>query len=276
MASKPVPPRAQRLVVAYLRVSTDEQINGLEAQRAAIERWAAQNGHEVAEWYEDRLSGTTALADRPGLIAALSAKPRMLVLAKRDRLARDIYVAAGIVKVCEQAGIDLVFADGVSFGDSPEGKLMATILYAFAEYERNMIALRTKVGLAAKKARGERLGCPPYGYTYSNKGLVPHDEEQAVIRRVLDMRASGMSYLRIVEALNAADTYRRPGAQRWHEIQVIRIITRWHDDSRYLADPEYIPPGDIPRPKSRSAMGRIGSESSQAPASGPTAGQGES
>jgi hypothetical protein len=54
------------LAVAYVRVSTEDQNLGPEAQRAAIERWAPSRGITVAAWHQDCLSGATAVEDRPG------------------------------------------------------------------------------------------------------------------------------------------------------------------------------------------------------------------
>src|SRR3954469_11593790 len=89
------------VAVAYLRASTDEQRLGPEAQRAAIEAWAAREGVSVVAWHVDAgISGGSDLADRPALVAALgalrAARAGVLVVAKRDRLARDVAVAAAI------------------------------------------------------------------------------------------------------------------------------------------------------------------------------------
>ena len=76
------------MAVAYLRVSTEDQNLGPEAQRAAIERWAAGREVTVAVWFEDRLSGATAVEDRPGLVAALAGGPRTRRRAASGRQAR--------------------------------------------------------------------------------------------------------------------------------------------------------------------------------------------
>src|SRR5689334_18053073 len=110
-------PGNSRLAVAYLRASTEDQKLGPEAQRAAIETWAAREGIEVAAWYVDAgVSGGSALDARPALGAALAALRGMgagvLFVAKRDRLARDVAVAAMIEKATIAAGAKVVSADG--------------------------------------------------------------------------------------------------------------------------------------------------------------------
>src|SRR5881392_2187057 len=85
--------------VAYLRVSTEEQSLGPEAQRDAITRWAAHERVRVIAWHTD--SGVSGAADpesRPALLAALASlaehRAGLLVAAKRDRLGRDVVATA--------------------------------------------------------------------------------------------------------------------------------------------------------------------------------------
>jgi DNA invertase Pin-like site-specific DNA recombinase len=53
---------------------------------------------------------------------------------------------------------------GAGDGEGPEAQLMRTMIDAFAQYERALIVLRTKAGLARKRAKGERIGEVPYGW----------------------------------------------------------------------------------------------------------------
>ena len=108
MSRKPIA-GSPSVAVAYLRVSTDEQHLGPEAQRAQIVAWAAREGVTVVGWHTDSdVSGAAGIEARPGLVAALgSLRPMgagVLVVAKRDRLARDVYVALGIERAAESMG----------------------------------------------------------------------------------------------------------------------------------------------------------------------------
>ena len=87
--------------VAYLRVSTEEQHLGPEAQRMAITQWASRAQVTVVAWHSDAgVSGAAELGDRPALTAAfvdvIEHQAGVLVVARRDRLARDVVVAATI------------------------------------------------------------------------------------------------------------------------------------------------------------------------------------
>ena len=206
-----------RVAVAYLRASTDDQHLSPDAQRAAIVAWAAREGVTVVSWHVDQgVSGAADLADRPALAAALGAlrahAAGLLVVAKRDRLARDVYLAAAIDRAVASSGSRVVSADGTANGDTPADAFMRSILDAAAQYERAMIAARTRAALRVKIARGESTGEAPYGWRADADGkLVPDVAEQAVVARVCALRASGLSIRAIVAALTAEGVRTRSG-----------------------------------------------------------------
>lgn len=218
------------VAVAYLRVSTEDQNLGPEAQRATITAWATRQGVQVAAWFTDQgVSGGKPVEDRPALLAALEALRThgagLLVAGKRDRIARDVVVAATVERLAQVAGARVVTADGVSADDSPEGMLMRTLLDAFASYERALIRSRTRAALAVKRARGERLGGDvPIGYRAEGGRLVVDEQEQAVLSRVRDMRERGLSIARVVAVLNAEGVTIRGG--RIHPTTISRVLRR--------------------------------------------------
>src|SRR5579862_3564421 len=149
-----------KVAVAYLRVSTEDQKLGPEAQRTSIEAWAAREGVSVASWHVDAgVSGAAALEARPALCAALAALREhgagVLAVAKRDRVARDVVLAAMVERAAEGFGARVVSAAGEGNGDAPADQFMRTIVDGAAQYERALIRARTKAALAAKSARGE-------------------------------------------------------------------------------------------------------------------------
>lgn len=169
------------VIRAYLRVSTEDQAEsglGLAAQEAACRRWAGERPVEV---YTDAgVSGGAAPADRPALVRLLAdvGKGDVLLVAKRDRLARDPYFAIIIERAVTASGGRVASAAGEGTDDdSPTSILMRRILDAFAEHERLLIGVRTKAALAAKSARGERVsGRAPVGWRFDG-GLVVEDAE---------------------------------------------------------------------------------------------------
>jgi len=216
--------------VAYIRVSTDEQHLGPEAQRAAIEAWADRQGVQVVAWHVDHgVSGAAPLDKRPGLAAALDdlQAGADLVVAKRDRLARDTLAAAMLERLVERAGARIVAADGVGNGDGPEARLMRRMVDAFAEYEREIIRARTRSAMAAKARRGERVGGVPVGYRVSADGVTLERDpaEFRIVAAVLQARRAGMTLRAISDELTAAGYTTRKGGKISHT-QVRRILQR--------------------------------------------------
>ena len=220
-----------RRAVAYLRVSTDDQALGPDAQRASIERWAASAGVTVVAWHADLgVSGATPFDQRAGLQAAVADLETLgaglLVVAKRDRLARDLMVSAVVTRLVERLGGTVASADGSGNGSTAEAALMRGIIDSFAAYERACIASRTKAALSVKRARGEKLGgsCPIGSATTDGVQLVTDEREAATVARVLELRAGGVSVRGIAAQLDAEGHVARGG--RWHPTTVARLLAR--------------------------------------------------
>lgn len=143
-----------RNLIAYYRVSTQRQgVSGLglEAQQDAVRRYAEANGDQVVAEYTEIESGK--ISERPQLAAALDQAARdqaVLVVAKLDRLSRDAEFVLGLRR---REGVEFVAVD------MPHAnRMMLGIMALVAEYEREQTSARTKVALAAAKARGVKLG----------------------------------------------------------------------------------------------------------------------
>ena len=85
----------------------------------------------------------------------------LLVVSKRDRLARDVVVAAMIERLAERIGAKVVSAAGEGEGDDPASELLRRIVAALSAYERALTRQRTRQALQVKKERGERVGGIP-------------------------------------------------------------------------------------------------------------------
>lgn len=211
--------------VGYLRVSTDGQAVsglGLDAQRAAITGAAVRLGLAVASWHTDEgVSGGADLEARPGLMAAVQAVRRgdVLLCAKRDRLGRDVLNVAMLERLVQRKGARIVSAAGEGTdGTTPADALMRTMLDAFAQFERALIATRTKAALKAKRDRGYRAGNVPFGYVADATGkLDAHDGEQRVLSVVADLKATGLSLRAIAAELNRQGYTTRRGSAWRHE-----------------------------------------------------------
>jgi len=227
----PLPAMAR--MIAYLRVSTARQGQsglGLEAQRTAVAAHAVASGHYIAAEFVEVESG--GKAERPQLALALEAcrlHRAVLVIAKLDRLARNVAFIANLM----DGGVEFVACD------MPHAnRLTLHIMAAMAEYERRVISERTRVALAAAKARGVKLG-NPNGAAHLHHGCGKAAQVSAASRRA-KAQSLATSLGPILESLRsqgvvsmsqtANELNRRgiptAGGGQWHPAQVQRVLSR--------------------------------------------------
>ena len=142
--------------IGYARCSTDRQ--DLTAQRAAL----AELGVTEDRIYTDHgLTGTNRA--RPGLDQALAAVRAgdVLVVPKLDRLARSVPDARAIADQLQKKGIKLALGASVYDPADPMGKMFFNILATFAEFEADLIRMRTCEGMAIARAKGKLRGKQP-------------------------------------------------------------------------------------------------------------------
>jgi DNA invertase Pin-like site-specific DNA recombinase len=220
--------------IAYYRVSTARQGEsgyGMEAQQVAVTGLLQRLGHTLVGEFTEVESGRKS--SRPQLAAALTEARRrgaLLVVAKLDRLARDVELISSLVKEAERNGFGgLLFAD---FPDvdptTPEGELFIHQMAAFAQFEARRISQRTKAGLAVAKSRGVKLGGARGGHRAANEARQQQAVEAAErLRGILaPMAAGGASLPAMASALEAAGVKTTTGKSTWAPMQVKRALGR--------------------------------------------------
>lgn len=205
--------------VAYVRVSTDEQVTsraGLEAQRAAIEAESCRRGWAVVDWYADEgVSGSKCIEARPGLTAAIEAiedaKASVLMVAKTDRVARGLRTLLDVIDRTECAGGAVVSVDGTIDTSSAAGRFQTQIMGSVAELERALVSDRTKAALAVKRAEGVRLGRP---------STLPSE----IVTRIVKAKARGASLRTIAAELTTDAVPTAHGGATWHATTIKRVL----------------------------------------------------
>lgn len=204
--------------IAYFRVSTDRQGRsglGLDAQQKAVRDYLA-GGQIVAEFTEIESGKRNARPELARALAACRRQKAKLVIAKLDRLSRNLAFIAALM----DAGTEFIAVD-----NPHANRLTLHILAAVAQHEREMIAERTKAALQAAKARGVRLG------RNGAERLAPANRNAAVERAtqlepVLSrLRFAGLSANQIAVELTARGVPTAMGG-KWHAQTVIRMMGR--------------------------------------------------
>lgn len=206
--------------VAYTRVSTEQQGAsgaGLDAQEHACRMLADREGLDLTAVFTDVRSGSSRKG-RTGLADAIAAldKGDTLIVAKLDRLARNVWEFGDIVREVDSKGARILVGDApISDMSSPAGRAFVQMLAVFADFERGMAQARTLEAVAVKRAQGKDLGGRRKGCF-----LVPEETRS----RVRLMRARGWTLRRIAEELNAEGVPAGRGG-RWHP-ESVRLVCR--------------------------------------------------
>lgn len=221
-------------LIAYIRVSTDRQAEsglGLEAQIAQCEAYAKSIGAEISQVFTDGgISGGKCLEERPVLGEAINTlrKGDLLLVAKRDRLGRDVAFVSLIEKAIKKRKASLISASNEgTFGDEndPSNLMVRRMTDVFSELEKATGSWRTRKALQAKKVKGERVGHIPFGYRLADDGvrLEKDEAEQEILRQMSELRALGLSIRKIADELNKRGAFNR-GESKWNNASTHRIL----------------------------------------------------
>jgi putative DNA-invertase from lambdoid prophage Rac len=177
-------------VAIYHRVSTLDQDAGLAASE--LQAWAGRAGGRIVETFEETASGSWN--NRPGLQRLLAQSRRglidVVVVWKLDRFGRSALDVLANIQALADAGVRFVaVTQGIDIkpGGDAMSRLMLTVLAAVAEFERDLIRERTRLGMAKARARGKRLGRPKLQH--------PTPE------RVRELRRKGRSWTEVAATL---------------------------------------------------------------------------
>lgn len=222
------------LYVAYTRVSTGKQERsglGIEGQRQAIQAFLRPDDTLVGTYTETESGRRVARPELDKAIRRCKRTGAVLLIAKLDRLARDVHFISGLMKECDFRA-----------ADRPNATPFELHIYAsMAEEEARMISARTKVALQAAKLRGVQLGGdrgyrPPAGSEMQTLGA----KASAVVRSkkatrtafdlasvIAEIQASGSTSLNAIAAvLNERQTPTPRGDGQWTATAVRRVLAR--------------------------------------------------
>ncbi len=220
-AGRPHPSaRGIRIVkaVGYTCVNTLSQQPknlSLDVQQRIIRGYVDAHGWKLGRIYRETLP-TGKGADQPKLDEIIAASGKggfdVLVVARLDRLTRNIRKLNTLVStVCMENGVGLVsIEEGLdTFSDS--GRLVLKIIDIVTKWDNKRISDRTREIIARKRAKGERVGHAPFGFTYRDKQLVPVEDEMRIVRLICEQREKGVSYHRIARMLNEGNIASKRG-----------------------------------------------------------------
>lgn len=184
------------MIVGYARTSTAEQNAGLEAQLRDLRATGC------TKIFSEQIS---SVAKRTQLEQALEfvREGDSLVITKLDRLARSTSHLLSIVEELDRKGVGLRILDfggGAVDTKSPSGKMLITVFGAMAEFERSIMLVRQREGIAAAKAAGKYKGRVPTARKKTNEILALADAGNGATEIARRLEISRASIYRILSA----------------------------------------------------------------------------
>lgn len=195
----------------------------------------AKGWEERAAFRDEAVSGNTELEDRDGLMAAISELRRgdVLVVYRRDRLARDAFLAEALRRKVAAKGARIEACSGEAVAgedESPEARFVRGVLDLVAQLERELIGARTKSAMLSQQRAGRRMSKhPPYGKQADPTDptrWIDHPGEQAAIERARQLAAEGLTPWKIARRLTEELPMRSRGKKGWSPRTVEKILAR--------------------------------------------------
>jgi len=225
-------------VAGYTRVSLEEQASlgfSLDAQEKKIRGYCDLYDLNLVHIYSDPGASGKDL-NRPGIQSVLTLLRRRkdgiggVVVAKLDRLTRSIRDCAQLIEehFGEKREKRLFSVEESIDTRKASGRMVLNMIMTVAQWEREVIAERTKDALQAKIAKGERVGKVRFGYNLADDGktLVKNQREQEAIRQMRAWRAQGKTYRELVKMVEDLGIDTKEGHRLWLPMTIRRILCR--------------------------------------------------
>ena len=249
---QPYQPQSEELekVAAYCRVSTDskDQLNSYRTQIGYYTDFIAQHpGWELADIYADEGITGTSLEKRDEFKRMLqdcrAGKIQRVLVKSVSRFARNTLELIETTRELKDLGVVVVFEEQGIDTAQMLGEMQLTLLAMAAQEESTSISKNMRWSIQKRMDAGTYLGnTAPYGYRLEDGQLKIEETEATVVRRIFEMRLSGMGQVAITQELNRKRIQPRDG-KPWTVYRVRYILSneRYIGDSlfqkKYIADP---------------------------------------
>lgn len=198
-------------IVSYLRISTANQIDNtsIEVQREKIDLYCKLNNITLVQEFKDEGLSAKGIESREQykqmmeFIKDIDNNIDGILVYKADRIHRSLKNLMIMIDQLEEINVSFISITEQFDTSSPQGLLFLQMIGSFSEFERKLIAERTKSGRIAN-AKNEIYagGRIPFGYNLVNGDLVVNDEEAKIIEDIFKLRCKRKSLSFIAKKYN--------------------------------------------------------------------------
>jgi site-specific DNA recombinase len=219
-------------VAVYVRVSTEEQAKegySISAQKERLTAYCMSQGWEIVNFYVDEGYSAKNM-DRPELKRMLKHIQEGIIecvlVYRLDRLTRSVLDLYKLLELFEKHNCKFKSATEVYDTTTAMGRMFITIVAALAQWERENLGERVRMGMQEKARQGKWVpNQAPYGYDIDleNDKLKINTFEASVVRRIFDLYLSGMGTAKIAAALNQ-EGIKTKNNTNWHPFSIRYIL----------------------------------------------------
>src|SRR6266436_3026040 len=166
------------MIIGYVRVSKHEQNKGLQLD--ALHQAGCTDEHI----YSDEITGSTFVRDGLDAVLKFVRPGDIFMVWKLDRLGRSLRDLIDTADYLKKKGVEFISLMDKIDTTSPNGKLIFHFMGALAEWERDIIRLRTRAGLEAARARGRKGGRPKIDPRKSRRGLELYNAKELTVDEI--------------------------------------------------------------------------------------------
>lgn len=207
-------------VALYARVSTEEQAKegfSIPAQLDELRRYAERHEYEIVQEYVDEGVSGKSIAGRPQMKRLLKDASlgifNAVIVYKIDRISRKLKDALEIAELLDQTNVSLLSLNENFDMSTPTGKVLFQLLGSFAEFERNNIVSRVRMGMKERAQQGKFNGGICLGYDSREKELVINQQEAIIVKQIFQLADEGHGYKAITNRINEMGYRTKRGKQ---------------------------------------------------------------